>query len=160
MSRARNPTPETGGLTLFISAPRPLCPGAAAQDRTSPAAAPRLDVAAGFTMQTPADVNLRPQCVELSLPCGTPRTFPDFGVALSSAVSLGGGAALVGEASIFDNAWYSSLTRAGKESNVVRLLLGGIRLSMVPPAVGGQKAKGVRLFGQVLAGSEWSTVQA
>ena len=55
---------------------------------------------------------------------------------------------------LYDNTWYSSLTKAGKESNIVRALMAGVRFTVVPPAVGGGKAKGVRLFGQVLAGGE------
>jgi len=131
---------------------------AAAQDRTNPST-PLLDVAAGVTMQTPADVNQPPQCQILSLPCLTPRTFPDFGLSLSAAGYLDHGVAIVGEADRFDNTWYSSASKEGKEDNVVRLLLTGVRASLVPPASGGRKAKGVRLFGQVLAGYAWSSVQ-
>src|SRR5262245_47871622 len=96
-------------------------------ERSTASQSPRFDVAAGFPMHVPVDVNLRPQCIELSLPCGTPRTFPDWGVALSSAANVGRGTFVVGEASIFDNTWYSSLTKAGKERNVVRQLLAGVR---------------------------------
>src|SRR5262245_66566121 len=100
---------------------------------------PRLDVAAGFTMETPADVNLPPLCGNLALPCGTPRTFPDFGLATSGALYLRRGLALAGEASVFDNVWYSSLTKEGKEHNHVRSLLGGGRVKLVPQAVGGRQ---------------------
>jgi hypothetical protein len=133
---------------------------AAGQDRTTAAETPRVDVAAGFTMQTPADVNQPPQCQILSLPCLTPRTFPDFGLSLSAAGYLDHGVAIVGEADLFDNTWYTSATKEGKQDNVVRLVLTGVRGSVVPPAVGGRKAQGVRLFGQVLAGYAWSSVQA
>jgi len=147
-------------VVLIIGACVPPAARAGQPAPDPPGQAARTDVAVGFTMQAPPDVNLPPRCEALSLPCGTPRTFPDFGLALSAAAHVDGRVAVVGEASVFDNTWYSSLTRSGKESNVVRQLTAGVRFTVVPPAVGGGRARGVRLFGQVLAGSEWSTVQS
>lgn len=44
------------------------------------------EVTAGVSMQTPVNVNQRPACQELALPCLTPPTVPDFGLILSAAV--------------------------------------------------------------------------
>ena len=119
---------------------------------------PQADLSVGFTLQAPADVNVEPFCTDLSLPCTSPRTFPDLGLAVSGAAYVHRRVALVGEASVFDNLWYSSATKEGRQDNYVRLLLVGVRGRVIPPAVGGRKATGVRIFGQLLAGTEWSSV--
>jgi len=123
-----------------------------------PVTVPRADVSVGFTLQTPGDVNVPPLCGELSLPCTSPRTVPDLGIAVAGAAYLHRGIAVVGEASFSDNVWYAAPTKEGRQDNYVRLLLGGVRAQVVPPAVGGRKATGVQIFGQLLAGTEWSTV--
>ena len=51
-----------------------------------------------------------------------------------------------------------SATKEGRQDNYLRLLLVGVRGRVIPPAVGGRKATGVRIFGQLLAGTEWSSV--
>ena len=122
------------------------------------ATAARADLSVGFTLQTPADVNVQPLCGELSLPCTSPRTVPDFGIAVAGAAYLQRSVAVVGEASFSDNVWYASPTKEGRQDNYVRLLLAGVRARVIPPAVGGKKATGVQIFGQLLGGTEWSTV--
>jgi len=144
-------------VLLFVVGAWPAAGWADQDHRGDAEMTSRTDVGAGFTMQTPADVNQPPLCQDLALPCGTPRTFPDLGGSVSIATSIIRSAAVVAEASVFDNLWYSSFGSGGRQHNVVRTLMAGVRASVRPPAVGGGKAVGVRLFGQILAGHEWST---
>ena len=93
-------------LRIFFD-PRPSPPMASLGAQTTPADSGRsaVDVALGVMMATPADVNVRPLCDELNLPCGSPRTFPDFGVVLQLAVTAAPHVAIVAEASRYANRW-------------------------------------------------------
>jgi hypothetical protein len=68
----------------------------------------------GITMNTPADVNRPPKCTELALPCGAPRTFPDFGVLAQATVHVIRYVGLVAEGSRYGNAW--NMTIGGREA--------------------------------------------
>ncbi len=129
-----------------------------------------FDVSLGFTMNTPIDVNRPPHCTELGLPCLTPRTFPDFGLAAQAAVYPLEHAALVLEGSTYGNHWVDSnaaepAPRAGSSPaddnlvNRVAALLGGVRLSTgtfsLPFA---NDSSHCRAYVQVLGGPEASTV--
>src|SRR5262245_35301594 len=81
---------------------------ARAQGDRSEVALPHLDAALGVTMNTPKDVNQRPQCETLGLPCNMPRTFPDFGLALQAAAYAGAHVGVAGEVSLYLNRWDST----------------------------------------------------
>jgi hypothetical protein len=118
----------------------------------------RIEIATAMTLQTPPDVNLPPRCDALGLPCGTPRTFPDLGLTLSGGAQLSELFSVVGELSAYANLWHSSPTPDGDEINHVRAVLGGVRFRTPPLWTGGQKPFAMRLFAQLLAGSESSSV--
>jgi hypothetical protein len=118
-----------------------------------------IDAAIGLTIGGPADVNQRPLCDELNLPCNTPRTFPDFGVALQLAVHATSLVAVVAEVSDYTNLWDTvGVGRSAKrENNTVGLLVGA--RAMTPVFYFTLKdTVGIVLFAQLLGGSESSAV--
>ena len=137
--------------------------GTETQGVTVPAAAShRYDIGAGITLQTPPDVNLPPLCQSLALPCGSPRTFPDLGIAISPAIHLGDLFSVAGEVSAFANQWFPVPTGTGTfasraKTNHVRSTLAGPRLHSRPIHFGTTSFTAMRLFGQVLAGEQWAT---
>lgn len=120
----------------------------------------RFDVAAGIAINAPKDVNQRPLCTDLGLPCLTPRTFPDFGLLLQVAAYPLAHIALVGEASMYANAWdtVSTTTIADARLNHVNALLAGPRLTTGVLHFTKKDTQGFRAFAQVLVGEERSTV--
>jgi len=118
-----------------------------------------IDAALGLTFNGPADVNQRPHCDELDLPCNTPKTFPDFGVALQLALRATAHIAIVAEVSDYANMWDTvGVGRsANRDNNTVGLLVGG--RAMTPRLYfAGKDSLGFVLFAQLLGGSESSTV--
>ena len=119
---------------------------------------PQADLSVGFTLQAPADVNVEPFCTDLSLPlyqsengsrprprgfrcrvCAPPRRPCWRGQRVRQLVVLvGHERGTTGQLRAAAARWRA---REGD-----------------PPAVGGRKATGVRIFGQLLAGTEWSSV--
>ena len=85
----------------------------------------RYEVGLGFTMQTPPDVNLRPHCEAMSLPCGSPKTFPDFGLAATVAAWAASGFGVASEVGAWGNQWRSSSGAEGQETNWVRYAMAG-----------------------------------
>lgn len=119
---------------------------------------PLFDVALGPTMSVPADVNQRPKCTELGLPCGTPRTFPDFGLALQAAVQPISYVALVAEASLYQNAWDTVGVNKAL-TNHVSAIVAGPRLTTNTLALQVYKdTTRLRAFAQMLFGPEASTI--
>jgi hypothetical protein len=130
--------------------------------------ASRAEVAPGITMETPADVNVRPLCEQLALPCGSPRTFPDFGLILSTAVRLSDRVMAAGEIAGFANHWFdyapgcSPAVTTGPAScsssrvNQVRTALAGVRVRT--PALHPDRRE-ARLFAQILWGEGWSSIE-
>jgi hypothetical protein len=128
----------------------------------------RVEGLAGVTLAAPQDVNQPPQCHALSLPCLTPRTAPDFGVALPIAWHVTHRFVLVGEAAVSANAWDAFQTNClpagrvtpptcpGSEVDHIRSALAGLRVQTARLSYGAHDP--VRLFGQVLVGPEWSSV--
>ena len=123
------------------------------------------EVTLGGSIQGPADVNAKPTCEHMGLPCESGRTFPDFGVVATLTVYPGERLGFVGEVSSYANAWFSYTTtcpyRGGpppcvvNETNHVRSALAGVKLrSKLIDA----PSTHWRLFGQVLAGPQWSDV--
>ena len=121
----------------------------------------RYELGGGITLQTPPDVNLPPLCQSLSLPCGSPRTFPDFGVAISPAIHLNDLLSLAGEVNVFANQWFDNsepgLFASRAKYNQVRATLVGPRMHSRPIYFGTTNFTAMRLFGQVLAGEQWAT---
>jgi hypothetical protein len=111
-------------------------------------------------MAAPRDVNLRPLCTELALPCNTPRTFPDFGLALQFAAYRIEHIALVGEASLYLNSWDTVAVKPGNglRYNHARALLVGPRVTTGLLHLTSQDTLGFRAFAQVLVGPEASTL--
>ena len=129
---------------------------AASSAQPANAGRPRVELAVGFSMLGPDDVNVAPACERLSLPCGSPRTFPDFGLNAAGGVAVGRGVVLVGEASVYGNAWRTASGPEGRMTNHVRAVLGGVRFETAWIAAG--RTNRVRLFAQLLGGPEWSSV--
>jgi hypothetical protein len=130
----------------------------------------RAEVLAGLTFEAPTDVNQAPLCRELSLPCTSPRTAPDFGGTLSIAVHVADRFAAVGEFAISRNAWEAFVTRCppagattpaecpGAQINDVLSALAGVRIRTAPLAQG--HGPDLRVFGQVLVGTQGSSVES
>lgn len=126
----------------------------------------RFDVAAGVTFNLPKDVNQRPLCTELGLPCLSPRTFPDFGLMVQAAAYATQHLALVAEAGTYANRWdtVSTTSIADRRENHIGALLAGPRLvtglihltSLFPLA--SKDDHGFCAFAQLLVGEERSTV--
>jgi hypothetical protein len=110
-------------------------------------------VSFSLTAQAPPDVNLPPLCDDMGLPCGSPRTFPDFGVALSATLPLGSQLAVVGESSVFANHWFAA---ARTESTTIKAFLGGVRVQT--RTFHPKNRAPIRLFGQLLGGGQWSSL--
>ena len=140
--------------------------GADAQTSARP-----FDAAFGVTLNGPADVNQRPECVELALPCISPKTFPDAGVVVQGAVRATDNLALVAEASSYANEWVPAGSNRST-ANTVSAALAGIRLSTGTRVLAFGRHSTVRalsiraradttryrVFVQLLAGPEASTV--
>jgi hypothetical protein len=143
-----------------------------AQVATPDSAATRFEIAAGVTANLPKDVNQRPQCDELGLPCESARTFPDFGLVVQAAVTALPHVALVAEASLYSNRWDTAAVNVVDRAreNHPRALLAGPRVmsgflhttslsERTSPLHAKELGKiGYRVFAQVLAGPEMSQV--
>jgi len=129
------------------------------------------EVTAGVSIQGPADVNQRPTCQELALPCASGRTVPDGGLALSAVVYPGEIVGVVGELSVYANQWLTYGTNCFfvgggvpqtcpvTATNHVRAALGGIKLRSRLIRIGSLNGSShARLFAQALAGSQWTDI--
>jgi hypothetical protein len=117
------------------------------------------EVVTSFTFQAPEDVNQRPDCQHLSIPCTTPRTVPDGGVALTVSIFPHDRIGLVAEGSVYGNEWSAYGTTCAScsiaQTNKVFAMLGGLRLRTANLHIH-RNGNSVRLFTQVLAGPQWS----
>jgi len=123
------------------------------------------EVTLGGSIQGPADVNARPTCEQMALPCESGRTFPDFGVVATLTVYPRERIGFVGEVSSYANAWFSYQSvcpyRGGPppcvadQANHVRSALAGIKIRS---HLIDDPSTHWRLFGQVLGGPQWSDV--
>jgi hypothetical protein len=150
-----------------------LCVAAPARAQTSPILTVddylyKAEITAGVSMEGPRDVNMRPDCERLGLPCGSGKEFPDFGLLLSVALYPTGVIGIVGELSTYRNGWYSygkTCAYAGpppcevNEINHVTSTIAGLKVRsrlLTVPAAGPPAHE--RLFFQLLAGPQWSDV--
>jgi hypothetical protein len=121
------------------------------------------DVTTSISMQSPADVNQRPACHDLALPCLTPRTFTDFGLALSAGVYPSDAVGIVSELSAYSNYWAAYEANCDRahsicavnQTNHVRAALAGLKGRT--PLITGWSTRG-RFFAQALVGPQWSDV--
>jgi hypothetical protein len=134
---------------------------------------PRLDASLGVTLGGPADVNQRPQCTDLGLPCISPKTIPDPGLVMQVGLNAAPYTALVGELSEYENMWVPAGANRSI-ANHVTASLAGIRLStgvrvlafergVSPSGLSNRRRADTtryRAFVQLLAGPEASTVVA
>ena len=125
-----------------------------AQDETRP----RIAAAAAVTLLKPDNVNLPPACTTLGLPCTSPKTVPDAGLALSVSGRVTAHVALVGELSSWANIWYADGTQPGRRTNHVRAALAGLRAQTNVRPSHGRSQIDVVFFGQLLAGPQVSSV--
>ncbi len=128
----------------------------------------RIEFTAGISVQGPRDVNLRPDCDRLGLPCGSGKEFPDFGAALSVAW-YAGSVGIVGELSSYRNGWDSYRATCPyklgpppcvtAEINHVGAALVGLKMRsrLLKVAELGPPTHG-RLFLQLLGGPQWSEI--
>jgi hypothetical protein len=121
------------------------------------------DIAVAVSLQGPADVNQQPACQQLAVPCLTPRTFGDLGIALSATLYATNTVGIVGEAGVYGNHWSAydpgcdraHSVCAASETNTVRAVLGGLKWRT--PLITAGSTRG-RVFGQVTVGPQWSDV--
>ena len=130
------------------------------------------EVTAGVSIELPADINQRPACQELALPCLTPRTFPDGGLALSAVAYPSNIVGIVGELSVYSNHWWGYGTKCvavgGRipqtcpvsETNHVRSALAGVkvRTGLIRIASLNSGPTRARLFFQALGGPQWTDI--
>lgn len=151
-------------LCAAIAAP------ASAQNRSGATHTPPnpawVDFGLGIILETPQDVNQSPTCAALRVPCLSPRTVPNGGVAANVGVRLPGSIEFVGEASLLRNTWWRygtpcpptggavAVSCAQIATNDVRGALGGLRFG--PIEHGGGMYPDIQLFVQVLGGKIWS----
>jgi hypothetical protein len=117
-----------------------------------------IDVALGVAMNGPADVNQRPKCTELGLPCLTPRTFPDFGFVAQAGISVLEYAGLVAEASTYNNSWFTTSSDVATINHVGAVLVGPRVTTGTRTLRWYNDTTRFRAFAQVLGGSETSAV--
>lgn len=147
-------SPLTVGVLLAVL----VGPATLAAQRATPDTYARFDVGLGVTMNTPVDVNQRPKCTELGLPCGSPRTFPDFGAVLQAAVQATRYLGFVAEAGIYDNSWDTVGVNKALTNHVSSILIGP-RLGTGPrDLVFYKDTTRFRAFAQIIGGPEASMV--
>ena len=114
-----------------------------------------VEVSVAFSM-VPKEVHQFPDCSRTQpspSPCSTPKTFPDFGWAVSVARYVNDWFAITGEVSAFA---YDEFPSGRREVNHVHAFMAGPKFHT---RIHGRQ-RDVRVFGQVLVGAEVSNVFA
>ena len=123
----------------------------------------RGEIAGGVSLQAPADVNQHPACDRLALPCLSPRTVGDLGLALSTTIYASSVIGVAGQLSFYGNHWASnqpdcdprhSTCTTGENSQVWAALAG---VKVRTPRITRWHERG-RIFAQALVGPEVSDV--
>jgi len=117
--------------------------------------APSAEFGAAITMQSPRDVNARPQCEYYSLPCASGKEFGDVGWSLSTAYSFTEKFGLVGEVAGFENSWLDG-GHSHELVNHVHSLMGGPRAASRFTHSKGVNSDDTRVFVQIVAGVQVS----
>lgn len=138
-------------LTLFIAGGTSL----KAQQADSRS---RFDIAAGVSFNGPADVNQRPKCSELGLPCTSGKEFPDAGLVLQGTARLARNLAVVVEGSVYGNTWDSVATQKVRTNHVSALLVGPRLMTSTHALHWYKDTTRFRAFAHVLGGPEASTI--
>ena len=127
------------------------------------------EVTAGVSLSGSANaVNDRPACQELALPCVGPPNAPNgAGLAVSTTIYPSEHVGIVAELSIYANPWSSYETNCPvygpgtpqpcvvEQTNHVRSALAGLKVRTGVIKAGSSHW---RLFGQVLAGPQWTDI--
>lgn len=126
------------------------------------------EVGAGGLIQGPRDVNQPPDCERLGVPCLSPRTVPDFGIAVVGTIYPSEMVGVAGEFAAFENPWVAygtncppagghvSETCPVSQINHGRAALVGLKLRTRLIRSG---TTNWRLFGQLLGGPQWTDVR-
>jgi hypothetical protein len=122
------------------------------------------EIGGGVSIQGPADVNLRPRCETLGLPCSSGKTMPDGGLSLLATGYLSEFVGITGELSTYANMWlalapcrYSPKLPQGcptDQTNHVQAALAGLRIRS--PLIHDVGSTRWRIFGELLGGPQWS----
>jgi hypothetical protein len=148
-------------VTIAIASAQPIC----AQTRmilTPDDDDSAAVVGAGLFIAGPADVNQRPKCEAIGVPCLSPATFGDVGAAMFGAWYVNDNVGVAWEASAYGNNWYSyggCALGAGPgpcpvhQSNAVRAALAGVEVRT--HLITDPTARW-RLTARALAGPEWN----
>jgi hypothetical protein len=117
----------------------------------------QLELGVGFTMQVPPDVNLRPLCTEMSLPCTSPKTFPDMGLAVTAG-RYWKWFGLTTEAGFWGNHWAAGISADSQRTNWVQYALAGPAIRSPVITFGSSDPHHFQLHAQALAGGLASTL--
>ena len=112
---------------------------------------PSADLSIALALNGFKDVNVRPTCDALGLPCTSPKSFPDPGVTIAFAKNIIPSLALVLEGGVYRNVWESAATFQ-EPTEEVNTVLGFMLGPRVSKGIGDR----VRIFGQVLVGARMS----
>ena len=136
----------------ILAAPAALAAQQDADDKPA-----RFDLALGFSIGGPADVNQKPKCIELALPCNTPKTFPDFGFLVQGVYRATTHFGFAGEASFYDNRWDSTGVNHDYSNHVSAFLIGPRVETTITPFPRAPNPSKYTVFAQALFGPESST---
>jgi hypothetical protein len=120
--------------------------------------ASRFNIAFGFTLNGPADVNQPPKCAQLALPCNSPKTFPDLGLSVQAVFFATTHFAVAAELSSYNNQWDTVGVNHDLSNHVTALLVGPQFTTAQRALVWGGTTTRYRAFAQILGGPEASTV--
>lgn len=120
---------------------------------------PAGEIGLAVTMQSPQDVNVKPLCEQLSLPCISGKEFGDVGWALSAGYSLTENVGLVGEVAGFQNTWVAA-GQSRSSANTALSVMAGPRFATRFFHEGGAHPSDARVFGLLLAGLQVSDLAA
>jgi hypothetical protein len=118
----------------------------------------RFNIAIGFTLNGPADVNQPPKCAQLALPCNSPKTFPDLGLNVQAVFLATMHFAVAAELSSYNNQWDTVGLNHDLSNHVTALLVGPQFTTAQRALVWGRTTTRYRAFAQILGGPEASTV--
>jgi len=149
-------------IATFVLAALAVARAASAQDPgfqlTPGIDTPKAEFVAAFTMNDFRDVNLKPTCLAMALPCLSGKEFPDLGWSLSGARAINDWLTLTGEIAVANNTWYAQLAERHYDDNHVYSFMLGPRITTPFMHKGGRDPLDFRLFGQFLFGAETAEV--